>query len=126
MANLETLELTINANAESASEGLKNLINSLSALSKKVGSSVGGLKRLNAELATLKGFKGVSFPGSSSKTLGNVEKTTKELRNNRKHLKTLKIMIGGTTEQLIRQEIHLAKRNTMKISRGQEKSIMPR
>ena len=90
MANLETLELTINANAESASEGLKNLINSLSALSKKVGSSVGGLKRLNAELATLKGFKGVSFPGSSSKTLGNVEKTTKAIKKQQKALEDLK------------------------------------
>ena len=54
--NLETLELTINANAESASQGLSNLINSLSALTKPVGKAFGGLKMLNAELAKLKGI----------------------------------------------------------------------
>ena len=35
MANLETLELTISANAESATQGIGKLVRSLSALSTK-------------------------------------------------------------------------------------------
>lgn len=63
MANLETLELTISANAESASQGIGQLTRSLSALSAAVGRSVGGLMRLNAELKTLKGYGKMKLPG---------------------------------------------------------------
>ena len=52
MANLETLELTIRANAESASQGVNNLIGSLTRLNKAVGKSVGGLRLLVTELKT--------------------------------------------------------------------------
>ena len=51
MANLETLEIRVAANAESAAQGLSHLIGSLSALSRGVGKAVGGLTRLNGELA---------------------------------------------------------------------------
>jgi len=68
MANLETLELTISANAESATQGIGQLTRSLSALSTAVGKSVGGLMKLNAELRTLKGFRSIKLP--------NVGKTT--------------------------------------------------
>lgn len=68
MANLETLELTISANAESATQGIESLTRSLSALSKAVGRSVGGLIRLNHELKTLKGFGAIKMPGASTKT----------------------------------------------------------
>lgn len=68
MANLETLELTINANAESASQGLRNLINSLSALGKAIGKNVGGLKMLNTELSKLKRTGTIKMPNLSSTT----------------------------------------------------------
>lgn len=64
MANLETLELTISANAESASQGIGQLTRSLSALSSAVGKSVGGLMRLNAELKTLKGYGKLKLPST--------------------------------------------------------------
>ena len=80
--NLETLELTIASNAESASQGLSNLINSLSALTKPVGKAFSGLKMLNAELAKLKGYGSIKIPGvsateSSNKATNNFRKTTK-------------------------------------------------
>lgn len=62
MANLETLELTINANAESASKGLASLIGSLSALGGQVNRNVGALKNLNAELSKLKGIGSIKMP----------------------------------------------------------------
>ena len=68
MANLETLELTINANAESASQGLSNLINSLSSLGKAIGKNVGGLKLLNSELAKLKKTGTIKMPNLSNAT----------------------------------------------------------
>lgn len=85
MANLETLELTINANAESASRGLGKLIDSLTALSRKVGSTISGLKQLNAELQTLSGFSGVKMPNlekamSSNRTVQSVKATTNALK----------------------------------------------
>ena len=73
MANLETLELTISGNAESASQGLSSLIGSLSALSRQVGKSVGGLLRLNKELEKLKGFSNIKFSG--------IEKVAKDVKN---------------------------------------------
>lgn len=53
MANLETLELTINANAESASKGLARLSRSLTTLSKKLTEPISQLSQLNTELAKL-------------------------------------------------------------------------
>ena len=79
MANLETLELTISSNAESASKGLDKLINSLSALSKKVGSCVGGLKRLNAELAKMANYKATTvgiFDSSASSGVASAKSTS--------------------------------------------------
>ena len=97
MANLETLELTINANANSASQGLSQLIGSLSSLSKGVGKAVGALKNLNTELARLKGFSGMKLPGMISGTTsggGSVERTirsrTKEFKAQASVLKEFK------------------------------------
>ena len=63
MANLETLEMTINANAQSASKGLGKLIGSLSILSAKVSSAASSMKQLNSELKSLQNFKNVKLPG---------------------------------------------------------------
>lgn len=68
MANLETLELTINANSESATTGIDQLTRSLSSLSKAIGKSISGLIRLNNELKELKSYSGIKLP--------NVSKTT--------------------------------------------------
>ena len=66
MANLETLELTIASNSESATQGIQSLIRSLSALSGAVGRSVAGLMRLNAELKTLKGYGALKLPNATT------------------------------------------------------------
>jgi len=79
MANLETLELTINANADSASQGLKRLIDSLSSLSSKVGKCVGSLKLLNTELSNLKNNANVKFSG--------IDNATKNVASNAKKVK---------------------------------------
>lgn len=62
MANLETLELTISSNAEVATQGIDKLTRHLSALCDAVGKSVSGLKKLNAELKTLKGYGALKLP----------------------------------------------------------------
>ena len=96
MANLETLELTINANANSASQGLTGLINSLTSLSKKVGKSVGGLKLLNNELVKLGSNGGIKLAG--------LEKASKGIKNAidipTTKLDALKMKMEGVTEQL--------------------------
>lgn len=68
MANLETLELTINGNATGASEGIDQLVHSLSALSHAVGKSIRGLIRLNDELRTLKGYGAIKLPNPANLT----------------------------------------------------------
>lgn len=73
MANLETLELTISANAQSASQGVASLTSSLSALSKAVSMNVGGLRSLNAELVKLKGVGNIKI-GNIGK-VGNAAST---------------------------------------------------
>ena len=81
MANLETLELTISANAQAATAGIGSLTRSLSALSAAVGKSVGGLMRLNAELKTLKGYGALKLPNlnkgtGTSKAVSGIKKAT--------------------------------------------------
>jgi hypothetical protein len=69
MANLETLELTINANAESASRGLSTLINSLSNLTTKITEAFNSLSQLNNELRRLNGLGNtVKVPGAAATT----------------------------------------------------------
>lgn len=68
MANLETLELTINGNAESAKSGIDSLVTSLSSLSRAVGKSVGGLMRLNDQLKELKKYGSLKLPNLSAAT----------------------------------------------------------
>ena len=68
MANLETLELTINGNAESAKSGIDSLVTSLSSLSKAVGKSVNGLMRLNDQLKELKKYGSIKLPNLSAAT----------------------------------------------------------
>lgn len=53
MANLETLELTINGSANGASEGIGSLITSLSALSTAINEPYNKLKAFNEQLKTL-------------------------------------------------------------------------
>ena len=92
MANLETLEININANAESASKGLEKLITSLSALSKGVGKSVGALKQLNTQLATLKGYGRMNFGigGSGNSSIQRINNTTKAFKAQASVLKEYK------------------------------------
>lgn len=54
MANLETLELTINANAGEATRGIGHLINSLSSLSAALTKPLESLQSLNKELSKLR------------------------------------------------------------------------
>jgi len=81
MANLETLELTINANAASATQGLTGLINSLSALSGAVNANVGALKAMNAELEKLSGISRLlklpSFSDNNMPVIGAISKVKK-------------------------------------------------
>ena len=67
-SNLETLELTVSSNSASAKEGIETLIGSLSSLSSAVEKSCSGLKQLNAELKTLKGFSGLKLPNIGKMT----------------------------------------------------------
>ena len=83
MANLETLELTISSNAASASQGIYQLIGSLSSLSGKVGKAVSGLRLLNRELSSLKNAKIPDFSGVTGSTgTKQVERSTKALQDN--------------------------------------------
>lgn len=81
MANLETLELTINANAESASQGLTGLINSLSSLSKRVGKSVGALRLLNEQLEKLKSYSNLKIGNMANGVAAATQKRTEALSN---------------------------------------------
>ena len=81
MANLETLELTINANAESASKGLGSLIGSLSSLSQKTGQATSALQALSKELEKIKGIGNIKLPEvmkgfSSNSSARRVRETT--------------------------------------------------
>ena len=68
MASLETLELTINANAESASKGLAVLISSLGSLSVQLKEAFTDAVRLSGELKKL-GTRGtISMPNVGSST----------------------------------------------------------
>ena len=87
MANLETLELTIRANALSASRGLEKLISSLTSLSSRVSTSVGGLRELNAELQKLSGYAGIKLPrlnltglSSGRNGVSGIERETRAIR----------------------------------------------
>ena len=68
MANLETLELTINANAEGASRGISRLIGSLSALSDAIVKPYSDLVDFNNELAKLKQIRSIKIPNISVAT----------------------------------------------------------
>lgn len=68
MANLETLELTVAGNSESATQGIDHLIRSLSDLSRAVGKSVGGLMKLNEQLKELKGYGVLKLPNLAKTT----------------------------------------------------------
>ena len=87
MANLETLELTIQGNSTGAKKGIDDLVTSLSSLAKAVGKAVGGLIRLNAELTKLKGIGAIKLPnvsgksGASAATRGARRKSTPVAHN---------------------------------------------
>lgn len=78
MANLETLELTIKANAESAAQGIGRLIGSLSSLSGKVTENVAALRSLNSELSTLRSMGRIRLvgEGTTANATRNIERYT--------------------------------------------------
>ena len=88
MANLETLEMRINANAESASQGIGQLITSLSSLSGVVENVAGGLRGLNTQLGNLKGSRMPKLDnvfggsGGTNKTVKNIKATTDAIVEN--------------------------------------------
>lgn len=91
MANLETLELKISANAQEAAKGLGQLISSLTVLAQKIQSPLTALQSLNNELRTLKELSGRSFSAivksrdagaSISKVSDDVKKQTAEVEKN--------------------------------------------
>lgn len=63
MANLETLELTISANSQSAVQGIEKLTHSLVALGVAITAPLRQLTLLNQQLRTLKSFAGIKMPG---------------------------------------------------------------
>ena len=64
MANLETLELTINGSAEQASQGIDSLISRLSSLSKEITKPYSDLRDFNSALKeTAKLAKSINFTG---------------------------------------------------------------
>ena len=68
MANLETLELTINGNAEKASQGIDTLISRLSSLASSIAKPLQGLASFNKELEkTLKISKSIQMPSLNVK-----------------------------------------------------------
>ena len=74
MANLETLELTINANAQSASEGLQSLRSSLSSLSRAITSTYKKMIQLNSELEKLKALSDTKLPTIGQNVAANTSK----------------------------------------------------
>ena len=69
MANLETLELTVNGSAKSASEGIDKLIHSLSALSDAITKPFSDLSDFNAELKKMKDLCGaINLPNIAKAT----------------------------------------------------------
>ena len=74
MANLETLELTISANAQSAVGGINNLIGSLTSLGSALQQPLRKLTQLNHQLKIMSGygFKVSNVLGKSSKKTGMV------------------------------------------------------
>ena len=81
MANLETLELTINANAESARTGIETLIHSLSSLSDALTKPYSDLRDFNAELKKMKEYcQSIKMPNVSkiSKASQIVEKAKRD------------------------------------------------
>lgn len=71
MANLETIELTINANAESAKTGIDNLITSLSKLSSALVKPYSDLRDFAAVLKEIKQSSGFKMPNISGSTGAN-------------------------------------------------------
>lgn len=81
MATLESLELTIESNAQSAVQGIGSLIRSLSALSTAIGKPVNGLMKLNAELEKLKKYGAIKMPTIGSKVANGATATNTAKKN---------------------------------------------
>lgn len=80
MANLETLELTISANAESASQGIRSLSRSLSSLSRSIAKHIGNIEQLATALQNIKtATDGLNVGGALKgfRSSGGGKKTTK-------------------------------------------------
>lgn len=71
MANLETLEITINASATSASTGINDLSTSLGNLATAIQAPLNLLRQLNSQLQILRGFGGMNMPNVGNMTGGN-------------------------------------------------------
>lgn len=61
MANLETLELRVSANAQEATRGMGKLISSLRVLAQNLTAPTNAMKQLNEEMAKLKGYSNTTF-----------------------------------------------------------------
>lgn len=76
MANLETLELTIQSNAESAIQGIDTLITSLSRLSTQLNKTLADAKKFGNELLNMKRNSSFNMPRISELT-GSITKGAK-------------------------------------------------
>ena len=91
MANLETLELRISANAQEATKGLGKLISSLIALSNSLTAPVEKLTKLNEELLKLKGLSKSTFNAvtASAQKTKSIKKTTDAIEEQTEAVKKL-------------------------------------
>ena len=85
MATLESLELTIESNAQSAVQGVGSLIRSLSLLSTAIAKPVSGLMRLNAELEKLKKYGAIKMP-TIGKNVTNVSNATNSIKKHAENI----------------------------------------
>lgn len=115
MANLETLELRISANAQEATKGLGKLICSLLNLQRVLPGVTGDLQKFNDQLRTLKGFKNMSFDGLAKsvksakkviETTDAVKKQTSAVNNLVQAMKPVDsatTTVTGKTEEVVQQ-----------------------
>lgn len=90
MANLETLELKISANAQEAKQGLEALMQSLSALSTALIKPYADLRDFNEELKNLKNNSKIKFSIEGTQSYKAVEKTTSAIKKQADTVKWVK------------------------------------
>ena len=80
MANLETLELRISANAQEATRGLGKLIGSLSALSDAIIKPYADLRDFNEELKKLKSMSKIKITIEGNQAIKQAKATAKKVK----------------------------------------------